>query len=204
MSSLFSSAGLGISASANVASQGLALSSVAASSAPWIIDSGASDHMTGSRHLFTSFTPCSSGRTVEIANGSLTAVTGTGCIPLNSHITLSNVLYVPQLSCNLLSISKLTADLTCTVQFTSSFCLFQDPVSSQTIGRAKERSGLYYLEWAPAGCVCQVTDPSGSSSRCPKILLLHYRLGHPSSGYLWRLFPDLFLSSYVFFVKPMN
>ena len=199
LSKLFSSTGLGISASANVATQSIALSSLAASSAPWIIDSSASNHMTGRRNLFTSFIACSMGHAVEIANRSLIDVTGTGSISLNSHITLSNVLYVPQLSCNNMSISKLTADLRCSVQFTYSFCLFRDPVSNQTIGHAKERLSLYYFEWEPAGCVCQVAISSRSFSRRKKYLLLYYRLGHPSFIYLRHLFPSLFHSGDGFF-----
>lgn len=58
--------------SGNMAHQGtisLALLSHV-NSTPWIVDSGASDHMTGNLNLFQSFTPCTDSHAVRIANGS--------------------------------------------------------------------------------------------------------------------------------------
>ena len=39
------------------------------SNTPWIIDSGATDHMTGLQHLFDSYFPCSTESCITIANG---------------------------------------------------------------------------------------------------------------------------------------
>ena len=102
---------------------------VDASKSPWIIDSRASDHMTGSRHLFTSFVRCNASHFVKIANGSLLNISGMGTIVLGPQLCLTNVLYVLGFSCNLLSISKLTADKKLTALFTSSICQFQDQIS---------------------------------------------------------------------------
>ena len=68
---------------------------------PWIIDSGATDHMTGFARFFSTYTPGCGHIKVKIANGSLATVVGTGAIILRPHITLFNVLHVPKLSCNL-------------------------------------------------------------------------------------------------------
>jgi hypothetical protein len=38
---------------------------------PWVIDFGASDHMTGMSPLFSSYNPCSGKEKVRIAAGSL-------------------------------------------------------------------------------------------------------------------------------------
>jgi len=43
---------------------------------PWVIDSGASDHMTGISPLFSSYNPCSGKDKVRIADGSLLLVLG--------------------------------------------------------------------------------------------------------------------------------
>ncbi|XP_057478277.1 uncharacterized protein LOC130792540 [Actinidia eriantha] len=50
----------------------------ASSSVPWIIDSGASDHMTGCSSVFDSYLPCSGKDKVRIADGSFSAISGKG------------------------------------------------------------------------------------------------------------------------------
>lgn len=42
----------------------------------WIVDSGASDHMTDSHQHFTTYTPCASNLKVKIADGSLAPIAG--------------------------------------------------------------------------------------------------------------------------------
>ncbi|KAJ0103609.1 hypothetical protein Patl1_05362 [Pistacia atlantica] len=48
----------------------------------WVIDSGATDHMTHSSHKFLTYHPCPSNRKVSIADGSLATVAGQGDIIL--------------------------------------------------------------------------------------------------------------------------
>ena len=75
---------------------------------PWIIDSGASDHMTDAHHLFSTCSPCTGNLKVKIADGTLSPIAGKGSVHISEYITLNPVLHVPHLSCNLLSISQLT------------------------------------------------------------------------------------------------
>ena len=89
-----------------------------------IFDSGASDRMIGNLSLFSTYAPCSRKKSVKIADGSFTMVAGVGSIKLSPMLCLSDVLHVPGLTCNLLSISKLTAALHCFVNFNSNFCVF--------------------------------------------------------------------------------
>ena len=60
---------------------------------PWIIDSGASDHMTGRHNLFYSYTPCNN-KVIKIADGSLSSVAGIGNIRLSQNLILKSVLHV--------------------------------------------------------------------------------------------------------------
>ena len=83
----------------------------------WVIDSGASDHMTRHINLLSNFQPCDKNWTVKVADGSLSRVVGTSSIALSKNIILKSVLLVPNLDCNLLSISKLTSDLDCIAKF---------------------------------------------------------------------------------------
>ncbi|KAK3034107.1 hypothetical protein RJ639_034087 [Escallonia herrerae] len=123
-----------------------ALNSKVEKSNPWVIDSGASDHMTGDLSLFSSYSACSNNYKVRIAYGSLSTVSGIGSIVISPSITLDSVLLVPSLSCNLLSISKLTKDRKCVANFFPTHCTFQDQDSGKMIGNAKECAGLYLLK----------------------------------------------------------
>ncbi|KZV53482.1 hypothetical protein F511_14848 [Dorcoceras hygrometricum] len=161
---------------------------------PWIIDSGATDHMTGSSKLFHSYIPCAGNQKIKIADGTLSAIAGQGTIVISQTITLHNVLHVPNLSCNLLSISKLTRDLKCTAQFSSNLCVFQELDSGKTIGSAKEAGGLYYFgdESHSCGQAQQYSIAPISSSSTNEIFLWHRRMGHPNFQYLKHLYPQLF------------
>ena len=117
---------------------------------PRIIDSGASNHMTGCKKLFSSYVPSLSNQEVRIADDSFSLVAGIGTVQISSNILLKVVLHVSKLSCNLLSISKLTRDLNCVTNFTSSTCVIQDQISGRMIGNAKEFYGLYYFENLPS------------------------------------------------------
>lgn len=79
----------------------------------WIIDSDAIDHMTSKSQLFHTYTPSPSNKKIVVANGSLVTVAGFRDIYITPTLILKNVLHVPKLSANLVSIQKLTHDLKC-------------------------------------------------------------------------------------------
>ena len=161
--------------------------------APWVIDSGASDHMTNSSNLFDSYIPCSGDKKVRIADGNFSPIVGKGLIRLSERIDLKSVLHVPNLTCNLLSVSKLSRDSNCCVIFHESYCLFQDQSSGKTIGSARMINGLYYFEDnISKNKIAQGLSSISSSSVYDQIMIWHYRLGHPSFSYLKHLFPTLF------------
>jgi len=53
-------------------------------------------------------------------------------------LNLKDVLYVPNLSNNLISVKKLTHDLKCFVTFFPTHCVFQDLAIGRMIGTVKE------------------------------------------------------------------
>ena len=75
--------------------------------------------MTNLSHFFISYTPCSRNKKVRSADGSLSSIVRQGSIRLSDKIVLQFVLQVPKLSCNLLSVSRLSKDSNCHV-----FCAF--------------------------------------------------------------------------------
>ncbi|KAH9753027.1 protein kinase domain-containing protein [Citrus sinensis] len=144
---------------------------------PWIIDSGATDHMTSHSKLFYSYIPCPGSQKIKIADGSLSSAAGKGSIPISTNLVLTSVLHVPNLSCNLLSVSKITKDLHCIAKFSPSYCEFQDLCSGKKIGSAREVDGLYYFEEDVSLCgEAQATNNELTFSIKDKIMLWHLRL----------------------------
>ncbi|RVW29267.1 Retrovirus-related Pol polyprotein from transposon RE2 [Vitis vinifera] len=147
---------------------------------PWILDSGASDHLSGKKDLFSSITTTSDLPTVTLANGSQTVAKGIGlAIPLPS-LPLTSVLYTPECPFNLISISKITRTLNCSITFSDKFVTLQDRSTGKTIGIGRESQGLYHLTSDSSPAVCISTDAP---------LLIHNRLGHPSLSKFQKMVP---------------
>jgi len=91
---------------------------------PWVFDSGATDHITGNKSLFSSLSYTNPLPFVILANGSRVSSHVVGTVKLFPFVTIDNVLYVLRFPFNLLSISRLTRSLDCIVSFTNNFvCL---------------------------------------------------------------------------------
>ena len=155
----------------------------------WIIDSGATDHMTYNKSLFQYMTSPSKKK-VLTANGESTPVIGAGSIALTPNLSLHNCLLVPALSNHLLSVSQITEELDCIVFMFPTFCLLQDIRTQAIIGRGTKRKGLYYVDDVASGHVHQVQSRNVHDYK--NIWLWHHQLGHASFGYLQKLFPSLF------------
>ncbi|KAL5769631.1 hypothetical protein ACOSP7_013785 [Xanthoceras sorbifolium] len=111
----------------------------------WIIDSGATDHMTFDSKQVSSF-KFSLQKVVSTANGNTTPVIGEGPLTLTEDLYLDYVLVVPSLDYNLLSVSQITTSLSCVVIFWPDFCVFKDIETRQTISYGIKRGKLYYLD----------------------------------------------------------
>ena len=155
----------------------------------WIIDSGASTHMTRNSNFLESY----HGETgkIRVANGATVPVHGQGTCHCLPSLPLSNVLHVPSLSANLLSVPRITENLNCSVTFFPSYCVFQDLATGRVLGSGKLVDGLYVME---SNSVCHLNSYQVSSKSNPVLESLyqwHRRLGHPSFGVLAHLFPKL-------------
>ncbi|RVW50044.1 Retrovirus-related Pol polyprotein from transposon RE2 [Vitis vinifera] len=147
---------------------------------PWILDSGASDHISGNKDLFSSITTTSALPTVTLANGSQTMAKGFGFAHPLPSLPLHSVLYAPECPFNLISISKITRTLNCSITFSDKFVTLQDRSTGKTIGIGRESQGLYHLTSPSTPAVCISTDAP---------LLIHSRLGHPSLSKFQKMVP---------------
>ena len=95
------------------------------SSSIYVIDSRATDHMTGNSSLFTTLQPHLSTSTISLVDGSTSCVLGSGTIHLIPLVTLTYVLSLPQFSFNLIFVSKLTRTLNCNISFFLDYCFIR-------------------------------------------------------------------------------
>ena len=84
-------------------------------------------------------------------------------------LPLHSVLYAPECPFNLISISKITCTLNCSITFSDKSVILWDRSTGKTIGIGRESQGLYHLASPSSPVACISTDAS---------LLIHSRLGH--------------------------
>ena len=125
---------------------------------------------------------------VSTANGNTTPIIGEGSLTLIDTLNLDSVLVVPSLDYNLLSVSQITATLSCIVIFWPEFCVIKDIQTRQTIGCGIKRGKLYYLDLQSKDSnklqQALMADGSEGEKKKSEIWLWHRRLGHASFGYL--------------------
>lgn len=123
----------------------------------YVIDSGATDHMTDNPNTFSTFWSHKAPFHVTVANGSTCKIVGSETIKASSSITLSSVLNLPKLAFNLIYVSKLTRGLNCYVMFFLNHCMFHDLATHKVISKGHLFDNVYILdEYEPrfVACLC--------------------------------------------------
>lgn len=88
---------------------------------------------------------------VAVENGQQIPIksVGTTSFPSNSHsLLLNNILYVPEITKNLLSISQFTKDNKVYIEFHHDICLVKDIQTHKTLMNGALRRGLYQLDFS--------------------------------------------------------
>lgn len=147
----------------------------------WYLDSGATAHMTKNADLVVEMRASSSG-TVTVANQTELKVEGEGVVKLKtlkSNVSVSQVLVVPEICANLLSVSGMVRKGMRLV-FDSRGCSIEDECSGVPIATATEVNGLYRLE---------VTKPASGflTQKGDSAIVWHRRLAHTNFEMLRRL-----------------
>jgi len=139
----------------------------------WILDSEATDHVCFTLSDFSTYHRINP-ILKKLPNGHYVTSNYSGTVNLNYRISLTNVLYVPTFSFNLVSISKLASCLQCDLTFCSNKCIIQDNKTKDRIGSVDLIGGLYCLDRS-------ITQHVSPFLNCvTKIVgLWHQRLGHP-------------------------
>ncbi|XP_074342198.1 uncharacterized protein LOC141679655 [Apium graveolens] len=91
-------------------------------STEWIVDIGATGHMTTCLTLLTNVNLAPAYYTIKLPTGDNVIITHIGDIMLDNGLKLMGVLYVPKFNHNLLSVHKLAHDNGCHVMFNPNKC----------------------------------------------------------------------------------
>ena len=148
----------------------------------WVLDSGASRHMTPHRDILVNERPLTEDITVTFGNGGQSKPASVGDVMLKTGtyiLVLTDVLYVPGASENLLSVRRATKTGGASFTFSDACCMLE--LGGQVLAVAPCQSdGIYYLR---AECVRDDSDIgqayalfSGTTKETPE--LWHRRYAH--------------------------
>ncbi|KAH9718013.1 retrovirus-related pol polyprotein from transposon RE1 [Citrus sinensis] len=125
-------------------------------SGKWILDTGASRHMTGSRELMTDLQNIGPSP-IGLPNGTCSHAQGEGTVEFGNNLRLNHVLYVPDLNCNLISLACLINDLQCLVTLTDKLCVIQDRTMRTLIDVGEQEDGVYIFRSPASVKACRVS-----------------------------------------------
>ncbi|KAL6330239.1 hypothetical protein AAG906_040161 [Vitis piasezkii] len=108
---------------------------------PWLIDSAASNHMTGNPAALQDVRKYDGEQYIQIADGSTLPITAVG----NLGSSFTNVFVSPDLSTNLISVGQLVEE-NCSLHFDRSGCRVQDQASGQEIAKGPKVGRLFPLQ----------------------------------------------------------
>ena len=151
-----------------------ALNQMALQNSGWVMDSGATSHMHNSDGILIS-RQLSSIPSITVGSGHHLPVSCSGSSTLPGHaspFSLRNVLVVPSLVRNLLSVRQFTRDNNCTIEFDAFGFSVKDLQTRRVILRSNSSDGLYTVPATPQANLVTSTD------------LWHHRLGHPGAAAL--------------------
>ncbi|GMJ03321.1 hypothetical protein HRI_004001300 [Hibiscus trionum] len=159
------------------------MATISPSSVTWFPDSGATHHVTNASGTLHSSQPYSGKGMVHVGDGSALAISSVGqseFLTPTHRLKLSHLLLVPQITRNLLSVSKFTEDNNVFLEFHAHSCCVKDEATGSIILHGKQEGGLYTFTGvsdSSSALSCTVTPPS-------PYWLWHQRLGHPSKEVL--------------------
>lgn len=111
----------------------------------WILDNGATHHVSCNPILFSSLTSIEP-IVLSLPNGHFVTVMQSGTVTISATLILYGVFYVPSFSLNLISVSSLTSNLSCSIIFLPHYCLIQNQAWGSMIGRDRLENNLYFLD----------------------------------------------------------
>ncbi|KAJ9556427.1 hypothetical protein OSB04_011041 [Centaurea solstitialis] len=148
---------------------------------PWLVDTGASHHLTSDRSTLHSVSEYGGPDEISLGDGTNLSISHTGHTHIHTSsrsLALPNTLCVPKLKNNLLSVAKLCRTNRVSVEFFPFYFLVKDLQTGAPLTRGENINDVYYLHPStPQLNIATMTSP----------LHWHHKLGHPSA----RIFKQL-------------
>nr|KYP63355.1 Retrovirus-related Pol polyprotein from transposon TNT 1-94 [Cajanus cajan] len=161
------------SESANLAQAFAASCSVDTSNqSDWYMDTGATSHMTPSSSQLTDSQNYNGTDHVFVGNETSLNITHVGSRSLSHTVPLSDVLVVPNLTKNLVSVNKLTRDNHAKAIFVDDSFVIQNRKTGRVLARGRCDQGLYVMDQGPQALLT-------TSSSLPRAC---FELWHSSLG----------------------
>lgn len=140
----------------------------------WVLNTGASNHMTGTREALTRLDEEVSG-TVRFGDGSCVEIKGLGSVIMEGrdqqHKVLTNVYYIPKLKSNIISLGQLE-EAGCDVRLRNGRLTVVDQEGTLVISVPRTNNRLYTLKNAVVAPICLHMKMEDQS------WLWHARFGH--------------------------
>jgi hypothetical protein len=135
-------------------------------SSDWIVDSGASRHMTGAAGEFCSYSRLAVSESIQTTDGTAQPVVGKGTVKCTNTLTLFNVLHA-LFPMNLLSISAIVSQLKCVVLFDIPKVIFQKKRTDRLLSTDTWHNGLWYMDKEGTdSTLSSIVGKTGGIKRC--------------------------------------
>ncbi|KAE8708208.1 hypothetical protein F3Y22_tig00110348pilonHSYRG00083 [Hibiscus syriacus] len=155
----------------------------------WVVDTGATHHVTADANKVMNSSEYRGPGKLLIGNGMPLDVALVGHAQVNTSsrvLFLNNLLHVPQITKNLLSVSKLAKDNDVFIEFHANRCCIRDEATGTLLLQGEETDGLYsFVMDEPLEANIAQTNNSLDSTRLDE--LWHRRLGHPAAETLSKI-----------------
>ncbi|KAF5443557.1 hypothetical protein F2P56_036104 [Juglans regia] len=154
------------------------------SDSTWYPDSAATHHITSDLgNLNLSSEPYHGPEAIRVGDGS--------CLPIqnlcdslfhsnSSNFRLCNLLHVPNITKNLVSVLQFCIDNNCFFEFHSTHFSVKDTRTQKILLTGPTRNGLYVFPPSPSSSSSLQTSPSAALGDRTSVSNWHRRLGHPS------------------------
>ncbi|KAF3775973.1 Retrovirus-related Pol polyprotein from transposon TNT 1-94 [Nymphaea thermarum] len=165
----------------------------------WYVDFGAAAHVTGDTGNLSSVFPYLDQGSVVTGDGSHHTISHIGNAQISmghSSIPLKNVLVVPNVKKNIISVSKLIDDTHSFVEFTPSSAYVKNARTKKTFVEGTRKGDMYVLEEAPKMSKPYLSDSSFPShsevnvAEYNKPSIWHGQLAHCSQSFVRSLVAD--------------